>query len=77
MPRRSWRRWRRCRRRSEEDDFAEDVAECYGVIAGRVVENCGEAQIRCFVNREGTTPPVEMNARELPDAICRFLMVSE
>jgi DNA-directed RNA polymerase specialized sigma24 family protein len=29
MPRRSWRRWRRCRRRSEEDDFAEDVAEFY------------------------------------------------
>jgi hypothetical protein len=27
MPRRSWRRWKRCRRRSEEDDLAEDVAE--------------------------------------------------
>ena len=27
MPRRSWRRWRRCRRRSEEDDLAEDLAE--------------------------------------------------
>jgi hypothetical protein len=29
MPRRSWRHWRRCPRRSEEDDFAEDVAEFY------------------------------------------------
>jgi hypothetical protein len=28
MPRRSWRRWRRCPRRSE-GDFAEDVAEFY------------------------------------------------
>jgi len=30
VPSRSWRRWTRCRRRSEEGNFAEDVAQFYG-----------------------------------------------